>query len=185
MDDVWKWKIVNRLKSVYRFNTVQDRKESSAEHSWSALMLADYLMEKYGFGLDRLKVFELLLYHDVVEIEAGDEPLHPDRDERDKQEKEMLAARALAKKFPDAIAQRYLDLFEEYEAMETKEAKFAKMVDAFDAEIHEVDYKEDWKGWTREFLIEKKAPLFEEFPPVEELFYELLEHFEREGYFDQ
>jgi len=79
-DEISRYKILNKLKTVYRFNTAGDRHESSAEHSWGALMLADFYLTKMQSDgiktdktdkvvIDRLKVYELLMYHDVVEID--------------------------------------------------------------------------------------------------------------------
>ena len=62
----------NELKSVYRTNSVGGRHESSAEHSWSCLILADYFLNLTKKKIDRLKVYDILIYHDVVEIETGD-----------------------------------------------------------------------------------------------------------------
>src|SRR3989338_3903155 len=92
MDEIHRFRILNRLKSIHRLNSVGDRKESSAEHSWSCLLLADFFLSKNDYGLDRLKVYELLMYHDVVEIEAGDTPLHPELKRLDKKEKEQEAS---------------------------------------------------------------------------------------------
>ncbi len=142
-----------QLKHVERNAPVGKRKESPAEHSWSCLILADYFLNKMkkkdGEALDRLKVYELLMYHDVVEIEAGDICISKE------------------------------------EKRKTKEAKFAKAIDALDAEIHELDYKEDWKGWTEEFLRRKKGPLVEEFPELKQAFEEIMQYAKEEGYFDQ
>lgn len=86
---------------------------------------------------------------------------------------------------PETLNTKFYALFKEFEEQKTKEAKFAKAIDALDAEIHELDYKEDWKGWTKEFLIEKKAHLFEEFPDLKKIFYELLTFMEQNEYFNQ
>lgn len=72
MDELQRIRKLYKLKSVYRDSSVGNRKESSAEHSWSCLMLADYFIEKMNLKIDRIKVYELLMYHDLVEIEAGD-----------------------------------------------------------------------------------------------------------------
>ena len=73
MEEINKLRRLYHLKHVDRFNSVLKRKESSAEHSWSCLILADYFLNLMkDRDIDRLKVYELLLYHDVVEIEAGD-----------------------------------------------------------------------------------------------------------------
>ena len=61
MEDLQKLRKLYHLKNVERANTVKDRKESSAEHSWSCLILADYFLTKMqNHHLDRLKVYELL-----------------------------------------------------------------------------------------------------------------------------
>ncbi|MBI4154275.1 HD domain-containing protein [Candidatus Woesearchaeota archaeon] len=185
MDEIHRFRILNRLKSIHRLNSVGDRKESSAEHSWSCLLLADFFLSKNDYGLDRLKVYELLMYHDVVEIEAGDTPLHPELKHTGKKEKEQKAAELLGESLPDSIRKKFSRLFHEFEEQKTKEARFAKAIDALDAEIHEIDYKKDWKGWSKEFLVEKKGHLFAEFPELNKAFYVIMEYLMENGYFDQ
>jgi len=77
MKEINAFRILNGLKSAYRLNKVGERRESAAEHSWSCLLLADPFLSSCEEPLDRLKVYELLLYHDVVEIIVGDSPLQP------------------------------------------------------------------------------------------------------------
>ena len=118
--DLHKYRIINKLKTVYRFARAGDRHESSAEHSWGALMLADYFMtrmERDGADtkLDRLKVYELIMYHDLVEIETGDIPMNPGSSRGNKIEIENAAAQILSKKLPDVLAQKYLKLFAEFQ----------------------------------------------------------------------
>jgi len=185
MEDIQKLRTFNKLKSVYRANSVENRKESSAEHSWSSLMLADYFLSKFNYDLDKLKVYELLMYHDLVEIKSGDFPLDPTQEHKNKREIEEKVAREISKDIPEILSEKYLELFKEFEECNSKEAKFAKAIDKLDAEIHEMDYKEDWKGWSKEFLIKNKLEYFNEFPEMEQMFYDLLEFFETNGYFDQ
>lgn len=183
--DILRFKRVNELKSIYRLNSVGKRKESSAEHSWSCLMLADFLLTEIKTKINRERVYELLMYHDLVEIETGDVPSHPNIKIRDKSRNEEIAANKLKKILPNNSGNKFIKLFKEFEEVKTKEAKFAKAVDALDAIIHEMDYKKDWKGWTADFLIKTKGRYFEEFPELKKIFYELLEWLEKEGYFDQ
>lgn len=185
MEDIQKFRLFNKLKLVYRFNSVGKRKESSAEHSWSCLLLADFFLSKYDFAIDRLKVYELLMYHDVVEIETGDVPLHPEIQRYGKKEKELAAKKLLHKQLPAPLNDKFVNLFAEFEEQNTIEAKFAKAIDALDAEIHELDYKEDWKSWTEEFLINKKLEFVQEFPELKTVFFELLDYLKTNGYFNQ
>lgn len=185
MEDIHKFRVFNKLKSVYRFNSVDKRKESSAEHSWSCLILADFFISKYYPSLDRLKVYEILMYHDVVEIEAGDCPLHPDIKRLDKKEKEKQASHLLEQSLPSPLNRKFTNLFNEFEEQKTLESRFAKAIDALDAQIHELDYKEDWKGWTEEFLVTKKMRLFEEFPEMKKIFFEIIDYLKENDYFSQ
>ena len=187
--ELHKFRILNKLKSVYRFAKVGNRNESSAEHSWGALMLADFYltkMEQNGSSvkLDRLRVYELIMYHDVVEIEAGDTPMGPNIDRAGKNKLENDAADLLTKKLPNIIADKYLKLFFEFQNQKTVEARFAKAIEAMEADIHELDYKEDWKGWTEEFLKHEKEHLFGEFPELKKSFEELVIYLKDNGYFD-
>jgi putative hydrolase of HD superfamily len=91
--------IINKLKSVYRLNSVDKRKESSAEHSWSCIVLADYILNKYKIDVDRLKVYELLMYHDLSEIHTGDFPFIPGADRGEKKIKSSWPQKSLRKNF--------------------------------------------------------------------------------------
>ncbi|HLD80229.1 MAG TPA: HD domain-containing protein [Candidatus Nanoarchaeia archaeon] len=173
-----------KLKKIYRANTVTGRKESSAEHSWSCLILADYFLSKMN-KLDRLKVYELLMYHDVVEIEAGDVCISDEKGRKGKEERELQAMHILTKQIPKVLKDKFVALFTEFEAGKTREAKFAKAIDALDAQIHEMDHKGDWKGWPADLLQKKKGHLFEEFPEMNKSFQKLMKYLQKEGYFDQ
>ena len=170
MEEITKLRKLYGLKKVYRANSVEKRKESSAEHSWSCLILADYFLNITDIKLDRLKVYELLMYHDVVEIEAGDTPLHKIEERKDQKEKELKALNKLKHELPRELKAKFVKLVNEFEENKTKEAKFAQAIDKLDAEIHELDYKKDWKGWTEEFLRKEKEIYFKEFPKIKQAF---------------
>ncbi|MBR9676827.1 HD domain-containing protein [Candidatus Woesearchaeota archaeon] len=189
MEDLLKFRVLNKLKSVYRMNSVDNRKESSAEHTYSCLLLADYFFDKIEQRLDKQKVYELLLYHDIVEIETGDSPITPDKDHQkarqNKKQNELVAAKELKGKLPKSMQKKFFNLFLEFENEKTVESRFAKAIDTLDAFIHEIDRKEDWKGWSKKFLVDKKEKYFEEFPLMLELFHKLLNYVEKQGYFNQ
>ena len=136
-------------------------------------------------SIDRLKVYELLMYHDVVEIEAGDVCISKVEERKNRKEKERHAAEKLKEQMPKILQQRFIDLFNEFEEQKTKEARFAKAVEQLDAELHEMDYKEDWKGWTEEFLRNAKSKYFQEFPEMKEAFEKTTKFAREHGYFDQ
>ncbi len=68
---------LDQLKSIVRQSPLinRSRKENSAEHSWHLTMFALVLSE-HAAGVDPLHVVKLLLVHDIVEIDAGDTPIH-------------------------------------------------------------------------------------------------------------
>ena len=178
---------IYRLKNVERSNSVNTRKESPAEHSWSCLVLADFFMSRLAsnknYRLDRLKVYELLIYHDLVEIETGDVCLSDELRRKGKHEREHAAMQKLKKKLPNG--DKIKKIFDEFEQGKTKEAQFARAIDALDAQIHEMDYKKDWKGWSAQFLIDKKRDYFEPFPEMQKIFDELILCLTNEGFFEQ
>lgn len=79
-----------QLKLIERKGKVRDRQESTAEHVYGCLILAEHFMPSVE-DIDELKVFRMLLYHDMVEIEAGDVFLLDDSKRKGKDEREKDA----------------------------------------------------------------------------------------------
>ncbi|MCC7552481.1 HD domain-containing protein [Candidatus Micrarchaeota archaeon] len=154
------------------------------------MLLADYFLDVFkqkGFEpkINRERVFQLLLYHDVVEIETGDISIHLEDAREGKEEKEKLAIQKLSKEVPKELEEKLIEMFYEYENHKTIEAKFAKAIDVLDAQIHEIDYKNDWIGWTADILYKHKKNKVKEFPILDEFFEELIDFLKKDGYFDQ
>ena len=65
---------VEQLKQVFRQTVlIGDRRpENDAEHSWHLSLMAILLVEHAAEEVDLMKVLEMLLIHDVVEIDVGD-----------------------------------------------------------------------------------------------------------------
>ena len=190
MHDIHKFRTIYKLKSVYRLNTVDDsRHESSAEHTWSAMVLADYIFSKYpsqiGEGIDRFKVLELLMYHDLVEIYAGDTPLYPGAKPINQKKREGAAFHKLIGELPKSLSDKYTLLYDEFEELKTPESRLAKAIEEMDSSLHELDCKNDWKGWSEEFLREKKTKYYSEYPFMMELFEEFLKYCNENKFFEQ
>jgi putative hydrolases of HD superfamily len=185
MEEIHKLRKIYALKDVARDAQVGNRKESSAEHTWSTLMLADYFLSKTKEKINRLKVYELLMYHDVVEIEAGDTAVHHEEKRKNKKILEEKAAKKLSQSFPPEIKEKFAKLFLEFEQQETREAQFAKAMDAMDALVHELDYKIRWKGWDIEMVRKYHGSYTEGFPEVKKVFDKMMKYCDKEGYFSQ
>ena len=80
-------------------------------------------------SIDLLRTFKMVLIHDLVEIDAGDTFCYDDEKREGKVERERDAAHRIFGLLPDEQTQEYIDLWEEFEAMETPEAQFAASVD--------------------------------------------------------
>ena len=158
------------------------RKESSAEHSLMCLILADYFLQDY-LDIDRVKVKELLTYHDLIELENGDVfSLKDNTQEKD----EKKSFEKLIKKIPKKLKPKYKELFEEFQKQETKESRFAKAIDKLEPIIHFIDYKKIWKenGFTSEKILRKyKEKHFKEFKTIHDFFNQIIEYLNKNKYF--
>ncbi|MYM53967.1 HD domain-containing protein [Thalassovita mangrovi] len=120
-----------RLKQVDRQNILQDlsRPENSAEHSWHVALYA-LLMDHPQFGdFDRDRAIAMILLHDLVEIDAGDHPIHLDHDPEQVEAAERAAADRLFAILPPDQATPLRALWDEFEAGDSLEARFAKQMD--------------------------------------------------------
>lgn len=120
-----------KLKSVLRQTKPlgEDRFENSAEHSWQTTLAAMILLENAPENLDRLKILQMLLIHDIVEIDAGDVFVYDEQARVDAFEAETKAAERLFGMLDEDVGGPLLALWHEFEAAQTPEAKFAKACD--------------------------------------------------------
>lgn len=123
----------DKLKSVLRGTTLCDasRAENSAEHSWHLTLYALVLAEQAGPEVDINRVIKMLILHDLVEIDAGDNPIFGDYDAYEMEAQEQIAADRIFGLLPDDQRDALRAIWEEFEAAETPTAKFAKSLDRF------------------------------------------------------
>ncbi|KAB2963071.1 HD domain-containing protein [Zoogloea sp.] len=124
---------IDRLKTVLRQSPLLDRsrKENSAEHSWHLAMYALLLQEHAGGPVNVSRVVQMLLLHDIVEIDVGDFPIHGGSSPAQQAEQEARAAARLFGLLPPEQGDRFLALWQEFEGAESEDAKFAKALDRF------------------------------------------------------
>ena len=122
---------IDRLKSVVRQSPLLDtsRKENSAEHSWHLAMYALILNEYACEVANTSRVIQMLLLHDIVEIDVGDLPIHGGFSSEMQAEQESRAAARLFGLLPRQQGDELLGLWQEFELAETEDAKFAKALD--------------------------------------------------------
>ena len=123
---------IDQLKTVVRQNLIADgsRQENTAEHSWHLAMCALILAEYANEPIDVARVVNMLLVHDLVEIDAGDLFVYGTAEQMAAQEvNEQAAAQRIFGMLPVDQSARLQAVWEEFEAKETPESKFAKAVD--------------------------------------------------------
>ncbi len=124
---------VDRLKTVERQSPIADRsrRENSAEHSWHLAVCA-LILGGLGERVDLGRVIAMLLIHDIVEIDAGDHPLHSDAsDAFATAAAERASAVRIFGLLPQDQATHLIDMWSEFEAAASPEARFAKCLDRF------------------------------------------------------
>jgi putative hydrolase of HD superfamily len=156
---------LDKLKGVLRRTSLIDRsrRENSAEHSWHLAMMALALGEYAPPGTDVARAVELLLVHDVVEIDADDTFAFDVAGNLDKLDRETAAAERIFGLLPADAAREFRARWDEFEANETQEARFANALDRFQALVQN-DAAGDGGTWraygvSREAVLRRMAPI--------------------------
>ena len=121
----------DKLKSVLRGTTLCDgsRRENSGEHSWHIALYALVMAEHAERPVNVDRVIKMLLLHDLVEIDAGDNPIHGNHDPAEMERVEQAAADRIFGLLPADQAAEFRALWDEFEAAESDDAIFAKSID--------------------------------------------------------
>ncbi|MCE8535954.1 HD domain-containing protein [Ruegeria pomeroyi] len=121
----------DQLKTVLRASRLMDdsRFENSAEHSWHIMLYAWVLGEYAAHPIDTDRVLRMLLLHDLVEIDAGDNPIHGDVDHAAQEALEAAAAERLFGLLPVEQGAALCAIWQEFETAQSADALFGKAVD--------------------------------------------------------
>jgi putative hydrolase of HD superfamily len=157
------------LKQIARANTIssRERHETVAEHSWHTTLLSMVFADAAPEGTDHNRVRDLITVHDLVEIHAGDTVVWDNVPEADVRERETAASMQLFGLLPEIERQRFIDLWQEFDAQETVEARFARALDALHPML--MSWGPTSAGHPREELrpdvvLARKRAWIEEFP---------------------
>ena len=123
--EIDKVKYIQRKTRLFKSN----RNENHAEHSWHLAMMTIVLAEHANEPVDVLKVVKMVLIHDIVEIDAGDTFIYDTQKDHTNTHEERLAANRIFGLLPEEQSKAFIEIWEEFEAGETKEARFAKAMD--------------------------------------------------------
>ena len=128
---------LDKLKSVLRKTKPLgcDRYENAAEHSWQVCMLAILLANESPKPINVFRVVEILLVHDIPEIDAGDQIVYQTKDAEAIQT-ERNAAERIFGLLPEPQRNWCMERWEEYEARQSDEAVFAYAADRLIPVLH-------------------------------------------------
>lgn len=121
----------DQLKSILRRTPLIDnsRQENSAEHSWHLTLAALTLQDYAPHGTDLPHALQLLIVHDLVEIDAGDTFAYDTAQLASKESRERAAAERIFGLLPDDLGRQFHGWWTEFEEMATPTARFANALD--------------------------------------------------------
>ncbi len=151
-----------RLKNVPRTGWTRhpigaEEIESVADHSFGVILLAWLLCPDH---LNKTRVLELALVHDLAEVKVGDLTPHCGVSPSVKRKMEAEALRELT----GNLAKRAdcARLFEEYQQQESEESRWVKAMDKLEMTLQSLNYEKDHPVDLKEFRLsasEKLKPL--------------------------
>lgn len=129
---------VDKIKQILRRTLLTDssRRENDAEHSWHLAMMAIILEEYATAPVNMRRVLTMVVIHDLVEIYAGDTFAFDAEGNKDKEERERLAADKLFGILPEDQAAELRPLWEEFDRMDTADSQFAASLDRLQPFMH-------------------------------------------------
>jgi putative hydrolases of HD superfamily len=178
---------IDRLKQILRQTYITDRSrpENTAEHSWHIALMATVLLEYAQPGTDVLQATQMLLVHDLVEIDAGDTFAFDTVGNQTKADREKQAADRIFGLLPSDQAMLLRSLWEEFEAGQTPTARFATALDRIQPLfLNQQNQGGTWQKYaiTRDRVVERMLPVKDGTPDLWELVEEAIEECIAAGY---
>ncbi len=128
------------LKRVPRSGWVEvgvDSPESVADHTFRTAILCMIFSDLEG--LDRLKMLQMALIHDLPEVIIGD--LTPSERTEEAREREDAAMKQLLSLLPERLQERYLKIWLEYRECKTREANAVRELEKLEMALQAREYE--------------------------------------------
>ena len=121
----------DKEKKIERQTYISDasRHENDSEHAWHMALMTILLSEHSNEKIDVLKTVTMILFHDIVEVDAGDTYCYDPIARSTQAKREKAAAERLYGLLPEDQGKKLKALWEEFEECKTPEAKFARTMD--------------------------------------------------------
>ena len=149
---------INHLKQLYRQGWLREGRdvpeiycESDADHCFAMAVLGIFICDLYFPDANVLTVIMMCLLHELGEIIHGDPPSTDDPDlKAEKHRNERHAIVELLKDIPNA--EKYIDLWEEFEEGKTLEARLVKQLDRLEMALQSKIYTLQHRNDLQEFI---------------------------------
>jgi putative hydrolase of HD superfamily len=182
---------LDKLKSVERKTRPLslDRFENSAEHSWQIAVLATLLSQFAPQPVDIGRVVNMLLLHDVGEIDTGDTIVYAVGGWDERNAAELAAVQRMCKMLPAEIGVSFVDLWREFNDAKTPEARFAHAADrAMPVLLNLANNGQSWRenGISYQQVVDRNGPPIQQgCPALWEYLENRLNQARRDGWFGE
>lgn len=120
--------------------------ESVADHSYGVALLCLLMCPP---ELDRNRVLELAVVHDLAEVETGDLTPHDGVPPTEKAALERRAFATLLEGLPNSAY--FVEIFEEYQQAASAEARWVKSIDKLEMTLQSMSYEAEYQVDLQEF----------------------------------
>lgn len=178
----------DKLKTIVRNTLLTDRTrmENAAEHSWHAALTALVFFDSApADGMDLQRILNMLLVHDLVEIDAGDLLCYHTDQVQAHKEKEKKAAKRIFGLLDGDQGDRLRRLWEEFDAQQTPESRFANAVDRLQPLLQAVRTQgRTWRqhGVSKSQVVQRMQPIRTALPHLWGYVLEMIDNAAEEGY---
>ncbi len=162
---------VDKVKQILRRTLLTDksRRENDAEHSWHLALMAPILQEYAAEPFNMEHVLKMVIFHDLIEVYAGDTFAFDKTGNLDKEEREKAAADKLFAILPPEQGLEFRALWEEFDEMQTADAKYAAALDRLQPFLHNA--LTDGHTWrlgkvTRQDVMNRMQPAIDALPDI-------------------
>ncbi|MFT7507717.1 MAG: 5'-deoxynucleotidase YfbR-like HD superfamily hydrolase [Acidimicrobiales bacterium] len=192
LQEIHKLQYLYGLKQEIRYGDKRPEStvtESVAEHIYGMHILASYFMplENPDHSWDREKIYNLITWHDIDEIETGDIIGYLKTDEDRVRESE--AKKTVVQKSPELLQRFITDVLCEYQKQETIEAQYVKAIDKIEplCQIFNENGKKVLltNGTTLEENRRIKDPYVQKFPYIKHFTEVVSEEMQAQGFFTE
>ena len=178
---------VDKAKEIFRQTLVSNGKryENDAEHSWHLALMAPLLKEYVKDDVNIERVMNMVIIHDLVEIDAGDTFCYDVEGYKDKAEREQKAANRIFNLLPKDQAEIIFSLWNEFEDMSTPESKYANVLDRLQPIL--LNISTDGRKWldngtSRDMVLKRMAVIEDESPELWDLVNDIVDFAIQKGY---